>query len=135
MRVKPFSHALSEVCIRLCLMVVGAVALSRATFGAGSGSIWLDNVQCSGTESSLANCPANAIGSHNCAHFEDAGVRCIATCSEGSIRLAGGANTMEGRVEICHNNIWGTVCDDLWGASDAVVVCRQLGFPVTGIMM
>lgn len=62
----------------------GAVALSRATFGQGSGQIWLDNVGCTGSELRLVDCTANPIGSHNCVHSEDAGVRCVAatTCEE-----------------------------------------------------
>ena len=53
-------------------------------------------------------------------------------CVEGNIRLEGGTSHLEGRVEICLNNDWGTVCDQMWGLTDAGVVCRQLGLAAAG---
>ena len=52
----------------------------------------------------------------------------LAPCINGQLRLAGGNVANEGRVEICMNNVWGTVCDDFWGRIDATVVCQQLGY-------
>ena len=48
----------------------------RARFGQGSGKIWLDDVQCQGNESSIANCNHASWGVHNCGHGEDASVVC-----------------------------------------------------------
>ena len=56
--------------------LVGAQGESNAIFGQGSGSIWLSNVGCSGTEGRLLDCMTGMFGAHTCSHSEDAGVTC-----------------------------------------------------------
>ena len=141
---------------------VGGTAYTSGHFGAGTGPIFLDEVQCSSSASQLLECSSRPILSHNCIHSDDAGVGCegkhvikdfrrsefkvillififhcnlLAPCAYGQVRLVGGNIVNEGRVEICMNNVWGTVCDDSWGSADATVVCRQLGYSTTGIFV
>ena len=53
-------------------------------------------------------------------------------CYDGEIRLEGANIAYEGRVQICFNNTWGTVCDSNFGPQEATVVCRQLQYSTTG---
>ena len=53
------------------------------------------------------------------------------SCSYGALRLVGGRSSNEGRVEICINGVWGTVCHSSWDNNDATVVCRQIGYSVS----
>ena len=57
----------------------------------------------------------------------------VAPCTNGDLRLEDGNIDNEGRVEICVDNVWGTVCDDFFSSgTDAQVVCRKLGYLTTG---
>lgn len=55
-------------------------------------------------------------------------------CESGSIRLVNGNVPYEGRVEVCSEEAWGTVCDDFWTQEDANVACLQAGYSRFGMI-
>ncbi|XP_049320452.1 scavenger receptor cysteine-rich type 1 protein M130 isoform X5 [Astyanax mexicanus] len=98
------------VCRELgCGEAVQSCALGKSHFGSGSGPIWMDDVDCSGSESRLKNCRSPVWGKH------DSGARLVlgSHCSE--------------RVEVLHGESWVTVCDADFDQQGAEVVCRELG--------
>uniref|UniRef100_A0A3B4AMV7 SRCR domain-containing protein n=1 Tax=Periophthalmus magnuspinnatus TaxID=409849 RepID=A0A3B4AMV7_9GOBI len=58
-------------------------APTNAAFGQGTGPIWMDEVRCLGSESSVTDCRHNGFGIHDCGHIEDAGVICEGKCYTG----------------------------------------------------
>ena len=53
----------------------------------------------------------------------------VIDCIHNAVQLVGGSSPTEGRVEICQNGEWGTVCHNNWDSHDALVVCRELKLP------
>ena len=56
-------------------------------------------------------------------------------CTEGDVRLVGGSTHYEGRVEVCVNRAWGSVCAySQWSSQDAKIVCNNIGALTLGIL-
>ncbi|KAI8517427.1 scavenger receptor [Branchiostoma belcheri] len=125
-----FGAADAEVACRTLGYQTALEYRGSAAFGQGSGQIYMDDLGCSGSESSLFDCSYSGWGVHNCGHGEDVGVVCSSSAVSSRIRLVGGSTIYEGRVEVrpADSYTWGTVCDDSFDILDATVVCRSLGY-------
>ncbi|KAG2465375.1 LOX3B oxidase, partial [Polypterus senegalus] len=123
-----------------------------AKYGKGTGKIWLDNVQCSGSEKHIGDCKSRGWGNSDCTHDEDAGVICKDERLPGfvesnvieveedrveEIRLrpivasAKKRNPVtEGIVEIKYKDGWTHICDIGWTPKNSQVICGMMGFPM-----
>lgn len=129
--------------------ISGAIAIDLQRHSATSAL--LSSISCKGHEDVLLNCSyqfvqgdlscPNAgvvcqgnihifpqIGVDYTLHYfhPDPSVTFVADCIDGDIRLTNGSNVLEGRVEICFNKAWGTVCDVGFGDDEAQVICNHL---------
>ena len=83
----------------------------------------------------------DALVSTGCSYGIDSTVALfLESCAEGDVRLAvgdgdGASDLFRGRVEVCIDGGFGTVCDDSWDNQDASVACRQLGFSPYGVWL
>ncbi|WAQ97274.1 NETR-like protein [Mya arenaria] len=114
------------VCSMLGYNSLYAEAIGHSKFGEGNGQFFLDEVNCSGSEASIADCGHRGWKVHDCRSFEVAGVHCHDQKTV-SLKLKNGTES-SGRVEITRNGVTGTVCDDSWDNNDAIVLCKMLGF-------
>ena len=113
-------EAARVVCFMLGHGYVGHVIGNH--YGAGRGIIWLDEVQCSGTETNIGDCRHYGWGRHDCSHIEDVSISCVK-----EVRLVG-ASGSAGRLEVYRNGVWGTVCNKGFTDAAARVVCSMLGY-------
>ena len=136
----------------MALCLIGTVVpLLRAAYRQGTGRI-VEHIRCSGTERRLTECNIRDVLDGECTHSDDASVQCYEliiihtqsydfqdvhtiACRTGDLRLQGSSVQGSDRVDICINNVWGTVCDNSWDPNDARVVCKKLGFSIIGTII
>ncbi|XP_047667992.1 lysyl oxidase homolog 3B isoform X3 [Tachysurus fulvidraco] len=146
-----FSLANAHVLCRQLGFVSATGWAHSAKYGKGTGKIWLDNVQCSGSERSISVCKSRGWGNSDCTHDEDAGVICKDERLPGfvdsniievqvdernveEVRLRPVVSSkrlpvIEGVVEVRYKESWAQICDNGWTPKNSRVVCGMMGFP------
>uniref|UniRef100_A0A8C7EI25 SRCR domain-containing protein n=1 Tax=Nothoprocta perdicaria TaxID=30464 RepID=A0A8C7EI25_NOTPE len=143
-----FTLANAHVLCRHLGFVAATGWAHSAKYGKGVGRIWLDNVNCGGSEKSIGDCKHRGWGNSDCSHEEDAGVVCkderipgfkdsnVIESHVEELRLrpvgAGARRRLpvtEGIVEVRYKGGWAQICDEGWDSSNSRVVCGMMGFP------
>ncbi|XP_060606305.1 uncharacterized protein LOC132758628 [Ruditapes philippinarum] len=103
-----------------------ASVISNSLFGLGSGDSIIKNITCTGDEKDLSTCRSYPWEKTTCLSKQVATVYC--RVQKTPLRLVNGDNPYSGRVEVFHNNKWGTVCEKRFTLADAKVVCQIAGY-------
>ena len=117
-------------------------------YGGGQGQIWLEDVRCSGDEGDAIDCAHSPVGKNYCQHGADVGLCCdggrptgplgkrasssfFPRCEPKSNALmrTTDCNKEVCRLEVMHNGVWGTVCDNGFTDKSAKTVCQIFGYP------
>ncbi|XP_043368876.1 lysyl oxidase homolog 3 isoform X1 [Dermochelys coriacea] len=146
-----FTLANAHVLCRHLGFVAATGWAHSAKYGKGIGRVWLDNVNCGGSEKSIADCRSRGWGNSDCSHEEDAGVICkderilgyvdsnIIEAEQNQVEelrlrpVVSGARkrlpVTEGVVEVRYKEGWAQICDKGWNHKNSRVVCGMMGFP------
>ncbi|XP_053374890.1 deleted in malignant brain tumors 1 protein-like [Mercenaria mercenaria] len=107
----------------------GANYIGIASFGEGSGPIYVDELSCSGNESHINECKYNT--EDDCSHSEDMSVICNVDVNITEARLENGTGPYDGRAEVKVNSTWGTICGTNFDETQADSFCNLLGLRAT----
>ena len=135
----------------MCFFSLGAIPLTSSFFDRGEAPVLVYGIHCSEDSKTLQECYVDAIMPNYFYYFffetyytfrlynsAVGGIVCQGNatsnieCTSGEVKLVGGQIASEGRLEVCVDGFWGTVCDEGWDEEDALVVCRQLGLSPNG---
>ncbi|XP_064394599.1 deleted in malignant brain tumors 1 protein-like isoform X5 [Halichondria panicea] len=107
----------------------GFESVSGSANGVSRAGLVLEEVRCTGTEEGLHACPTSPLGDiTNPSCTSAAAVTCSRVCYDADVRVVEGERYGVGRVEVCKDNVWGTICDEEWDNLDATVACRAFRF-------